>query len=218
MPEDKDLKHLGQIVKEWTNAIDTLRKVTQGVSIFGSARTCPKDKYYKLAYETCKELSNSGYDIITGGGPGIMEAANRGAMEGKGKSIGLLINIPHEQHSNSYIEKAIPFEYFFTRKITFARFGSVYIVFPGGFGTLDELFEIVTLEQCYRMPKMPIVLMGKSYWQPIFDWAKNNAVKEGLISEQDLTLINITDDVVEAFKIIQKYCKGCEQKRPLYTR
>ncbi len=201
------------------------------ITVFGGARV-PKDSIHsEQAFDIAKKLTIDGFSIITGGGPGIMEAANQGSFQAakeyglkKGKkgirmtSVGISLSSFMREGLNPYIQEKIVMKHFFSRKWLLVRYSVGFVIFPGGFGTLDELFEIVTLEQCYRMPKMPIVLMDKNYWQPILDWARSRALKEGLISEKDLGLIILTDDVDEAVKIIQKYCTGCSMKRPLYTR
>lgn len=201
------------------------------ITVFGGSRVSRESDHAEKAFAVAKKLTINGFSIITGGGPGIMEAANQGAFQAakeyglktgdkriKMATLGISLTSFMREGLNPYLQDSIVMKHFFSRKWLLVRYSIGFVVFPGGFGTLDELFEIVTLEQCYRMPKMPIVLMDTHYWQPILDWIKTRAIKEGLVSEQDLKLINVTDSVDEAVKIIQKYCKGCEHKKPLYTR
>ncbi|NLR94766.1 MULTISPECIES: LOG family protein [Flammeovirga] len=197
-----------KVMAEFVDGFDKLAKIGPCVSIFGSARTAPDHKYYKMAEEVAKLLVEHGYGVITGGGPGIMEAGNKGAFEAKGKSVGLNIELPFEQDGNPYIDrdKLINFDYFFVRKVMFVKYSQGFIVMPGGLGTLDELFEAYTLIQTKKIGKFPIVLVGKEYWQGLLDWIKSTLLeKEKNISEGDLDLIHLVDTPKEAVKIIEDF-------------
>ena len=187
-----------------------MSKIGPCVSVFGSARTKPDNKYYKQAEEIGYLLTQSGYGVISGGGPGIMEAANKGASRGEGKSVGLNIELPFEQSSNPYIDndKLINFDYFFVRKVMFVKYAQGFIVLPGGVGTLDELFEAITLIQTQKIGKFPIVLVGKTYWEGLLVWIKEIMLaKEQNISIEDLDLFNLVDTPAEAVDIINDFYK-----------
>ena len=192
-----------KIMAEFVQAFETLSKIGPCVSIFGSARTQPDNPYYKMAEDIAEKLTLKGYGIITGGGFGIMEAGNKGANKGEGKSVGLNIDLPFEQEANTYIDndKLINFDYFFVRKVMFVKYAQGFVVMPGGVGTLDELFEAITLIQTQKIGAFPIVLVGKDYWSGLMDWIKNVMLeKEQNISPEDLdlfTLVNTTDEAVE---------------------
>ena len=197
-----------KIMSEFVQGFETMSKIGPCVSVFGSARTKPDNKYYKQAEEIGYLLTQSGYGVISGGGPGIMEAANKGASRGEGKSVGLNIELPFEQSSNPYIDndKLINFDYFFVRKVMFVKYAQGFIVLPGGVGTLDELFEAITLIQTQKIGKFPIVLVGKTYWIGLLAWIKEVMLaKEKNISIEDLDLINVVDTPVEAVKIINDF-------------
>lgn len=196
-----------KIMAEFVEAFDKLAKIGPCVSVFGSARTNPSNEYYKVAQEVALRLTTEGYGVISGGGPGIMEAANKGAHEGGGKSVGLNIDLPFEQQSNPYIDKdkLINFDYFFVRKVMFMKYAQGFIVLPGGFGTLDELFEAFTLIQTNKIDRFPIILMGTSYWSGLLDWIKGAMLAEGNINKEDLDLFKITDDVDAAIAEIKSY-------------
>lgn len=198
-----------KIMGEFVNGFEKMSAIGPCVSIFGSARTKPEDMYYKQATDIAYRITQKGYGVITGGGPGIMEAANKGASIGEGASVGLNIDLPFEQHSNPYIDKDkdIVFDYFFVRKVVFMKYAQAFVVMPGGFGTLDELFEAITLIQTQKIRIYPIVLVGKSYWGGLFDWIKSTMLANGNISESDLDLIHITDDSDEVVSIIDNYYK-----------
>jgi uncharacterized protein (TIGR00730 family) len=187
-----------RIMSELIEGFDTLAGVEKGVSIFGSARTGPDDPQYVAAQETARLLAEAGFAIITGAGPGIMEAANKGAREGNGRSIGCNIELPFEQGSNPYVDTVIEFRYFFIRKLMFVKYSSAFIIFPGGFGTLDEAFEALTLIQTGKIYEFPVILFGRHYWAGLLRWLRSRALVEKKISPGDLDLIIITDDPAEA--------------------
>ena len=193
-----------RITGEFVDAIDTLCKLPPAVSVFGSARLPEDNKYYKSAQECGKLLVEAGFVVITGGGPGIMEAANRGAFEAKGTSVGLNISLPQEQQGNSYQTVELDFRYFFIRKVMFVKYARGFIIFPGGFGTLDEFFESLTLMQTLKIKPFPVVLVGTDYWSGLVDWMKTRLVEMfETIEESDLDLFKIVDDPAEAVKIVQ---------------
>ena len=199
-----------KIMSEFVQGFETLSKIGPCVSVFGSARTKPDNKYYKQAEEIGYLLTQSGYGVISGGGLGIMEAANKGASRGEGKSVGLNIELPFEQSSNPYIDndKLINFDYFFVRKVMFVKYAQGFIVLPGGVGTLDELFEAITLIQTQKIGRFPIVLVGKVYWKGLLAWIKEVMLaKEKNISIEDLDLINVVDTPAEAVDIINDFYK-----------
>ena len=191
-----------RIMGEFVEGFDDLATVTRGVSIFGSARTSPDNPQYKAAQETAALLARAGFAVITGGGPGIMEAANRGAFEAGGLSIGCNIELPFEQDSNPYLTRSLKFKYFFVRKTMFVKYSTAFIIFPGGFGTLDELFEALTLIQTRKIKNFPVVLFGSDYWGGMMDWVKGLMLSEGKIAEADLGLLHLTDSPAEAAEIV----------------
>ncbi len=194
-----------KIMGEFVNGFEKMSKIGPCVSIFGSARTKPESKYYELAVEIAQKLTHQGFGIISGGGPGIMEAANKGAHLGGGKSVGLNIDLPFEQQANPYIDKDknLEFDYFFVRKVMFVKYSQGFIVLPGGFGTLDEFFEALTLIQTLKIGKFPIVLVGSEYWGGLIDWIKNTVLeKEHNISPTDMNLFKVVDAADDAVKII----------------
>ena len=194
-----------RIMAEFVDSFQTMSTVGPAVTIFGSARTKPDDKYYHAAQEVAKLLSKNGLAVITGGGPGIMEAANKGAMHAGGKSVGLNIELPHEQSGNRFANVPIHFHYFFARKVSFVKYSMGFIFMPGGFGTLDEFFEVITLVQTQRIPKFPLILFGKEHWKGLLAWIKSRLEKDELISPADLDLIALTDDPQEAVELILDY-------------
>ncbi|MCW9707332.1 TIGR00730 family Rossman fold protein [Fodinibius salsisoli] len=204
---DSDVWSIFKIMGEFVEGYDKLFKIGPCVSIFGSARTTEGDKYYEMARYTAKKITEQGFGVITGGGPGIMEAANQGAQEGEGKSVGLGITLPHEQGLNSFVDEdyVINFNYFFARKVMFVKYAQGFIVFPGGFGTMDEFFEALTLIQTTKVTAFPIVLIGSDYWGGLVDWIKTTMVNNGTISEEDVNLFQLTDDPEEAVEIICKF-------------
>lgn len=193
-----------RIMGEFVNGFDSLATVTKGVSVFGSARTREDDPNYQAAVETGKLLAEAGFEVITGGGPGIMEAANRGAFEAKRPSIGCNIELPFEQKPNPYQTKALTFKYFFVRKTMFIKYSNAYIIFPGGFGTMDELFEALTLIQTKKIRNFPVVLFNSQYWRGMLAWITSTMLNEKMISEEDLSLIYLTDSPKDAVDFIIK--------------
>ncbi|MDC0176717.1 TIGR00730 family Rossman fold protein [Polaribacter sp.] len=196
-----------KIMAEFVEGYEKLSKIGPCVSIFGSARTNPNHLYYKLAEEVAFKLAQNGYGVITGGGPGIMEAGNKGANRGKGASVGLNIELPFEQHDNPWIDqgKSLDFDYFFVRKVMFVKYSQGFIVMPGGFGTMDELFEAITLIQTKKIGRFPIILVGKKFWGGLLDWIKNTLLEEGTISKKDLNLFRLVDTSDEAIDHLNKF-------------
>lgn len=199
-----------KIMSEFVTGFEKLSEIGPSVSIFGSARTKPDHKYYQIADELAYKICKKGYGVITGGGPGIMEAANKGANRAGGKSIGLNINLPFEQSHNEYIDsdKNLDFNYFFTRKLMFVKYAQGFVVLPGGFGTLDEFFEALTLIQTNKIAKFPIVLMSKSFWSGLLDWIRETLLEaNGNINEPDLDLFYLADTADEAVEHIDNFYK-----------
>jgi uncharacterized protein (TIGR00730 family) len=197
-----------KIMSEFVEGFEKLGKIGPCVSIFGSARTKPDNKYYQLAAEIANKLTQKGYGIITGGGPGIMEAGNKGAKDGSGKSVGLVINLPFEQGGNQYIDKdkKIDFDFFFARKVMFEKYSQGYIVMPGGFGTMDELFASLTLIQTHKIGRFPIVLIGRDFWKGLTEWIENTLKLEfKTINPDDTKLFSLADTADEAVEIIDKF-------------
>ena len=203
----KDSWMVFKVMSEFVDGYEKLAKIGPCVSIFGSARLKREDKYYEMAVEIAKKITEIGFGVITGGGPGIMEAGNKGAKEGGGKSIGLNIELPFEQHFNPYIDKSysMDFDYFFVRKVMFVKYSQGFIVLPGGFGTLDELSEALTLIQTHKIGRFPIVLVGSEFWSGLLDWFSNTLLKNGLIAEGDLSLFRIVDSADEAVAHIKAF-------------
>ncbi len=230
MPEDKILKALKpknwneiktndswaifKIMSEFVNGYEIMSRIGPCVSIFGSARTSPDHKYYKLGVEIAEALTQKGYGIITGGGPGIMEAGNRGASNTGGISVGLNIELPFEQNANPYIDqdKNLQFDYFFVRKVVFVKYSQGFIVMPGGLGTLDELFEALTLIQTDKIGRFPIVLVCREYWQGLIDWMKDVVLKEKNIDAEDLDLFKYAESADEVTEIIDNFYKKYQLK------
>ena len=206
----RDSWEIFKIMGEFVEGFETMSRIGPCVSIFGSARTKPENKYYQVAEEVAYLLTKQKFGVITGGGPGIMEAGNKGAKRGGGKSVGLNIVLPFEQEANPYIDsdKIINFDYFFVRKVMFIKYAQGFIVLPGGFGTLDEMFEALTLIQTEKSGKFPVILIGKSFWTGLIDWIKEVLLaEENNISPEDLDLIQIVDTAEEAVKMINDYYK-----------
>ncbi|KAA5825721.1 TIGR00730 family Rossman fold protein [Algibacter amylolyticus] len=199
-----------KIMGEFVNGFEKMSKIGPCVSIFGSARTKPDNKYYKLAENVATKIVEAGYGVITGGGPGIMEAGNKGAHLGGGTSVGLNIDLPFEQHDNPYIDsdKSLDFDYFFVRKVMFVKYSQGFVVMPGGFGTLDELFEAITLIQTNKSEKFPIILVGTDFWEGLMDWVKKTLLDGfGNISAKDLDLIHVVDSADEVITILDSFYK-----------
>lgn len=192
-----------RIMGEFVEGFEKLGDIQDAVAVFGSARTGPGDPQYDLAVHTTRLLAEAGFPIITGGGPGIMEAANKGAVEGDGLSIGCNIELPHEQGTNPYVRRSMYFRFFFVRKTMFAKYSMAFVVFPGGFGTLDELFEALTLIQTGKISGFPVVLVGRAYWGGLVDWLRDTLLSEGKIAPEDLNLFHVTDDPAEVLRIIR---------------
>jgi len=198
----KDAWRALRILSEFVEGFDTLADLPPAVSVFGSARSKPDSPECELAADLGAALAEAGYAVITGGGPGVMEAANRGATEAGGMSVGLGIELPFEQGLNAWVDMGIDFRYFFVRKTMFVKYAQAFVVLPGGFGTLDELFEAVTLVQTKKVTRFPVILMGTAYWAGLIEWVKQTLLADGKINEADLELIQVTDDVEEAVQII----------------
>jgi uncharacterized protein (TIGR00730 family) len=214
---DPDAAHLNsdpwrvlRIQGEFVAGFDALTEIGPAVTIFGSARTSRTDPHYSLAVRIAERLGRAGFAIITGGGPGIMEAGNKGARKAGVKSIGCAIELPHEQMVNPYVDLAVNFRYFFVRKTMFVKYAEAFVIFPGGFGTLDELFEALTLIQTGKLHHFPVILVGKNYWKGLIDWIRQATLAGGKISEEDLALILCTDDPDEVVNVIVEcYELGC---------
>ncbi len=194
-----------RIMSEFVEGFEVLSEIGKAVSIFGSSRTKPNNKYYKLAEEIAYLLSKEGYAIITGSGPGMMEAANKGAKRAKGHSIGLNIQIPTEQKPNKYVDTLLDFRYFFVRKVIFVKYAKAFVIMPGGFGTLDEFYEAINLIQTQRISRFPVILFGREYWQGMLDWLRDSVLKNENISPEDLKLFSVTDNPKEVVKIIKNF-------------
>ena len=200
-----------KIMGEFVEGYEKLAAIGPCISIFGSARTLPENKFYKLAEDISQAIVERGYGVITGGGPGIMEAANKGASRVKGKSVGLCINLPFEDTNNKYIDKdkQLNFDYFFVRKVMFVKYAQGFVVMPGGFGTLDELFEAITLIQTYKAEKFPIILVGTEFWSGMIDWIKQALLENNKnISVSDLDLFQIADTKEEVLEILEEFHKN----------
>ena len=202
---NEDSWRVFRIMAEFVEGFEELSRVGKAVTIFGSSRTSTKDPYYKKAVETASLFARAGYAIITGAGPGIMEAANKGAKEGNGLSIGLNIEIPIEQKPNRYIEKLLSFRYFFCRKMMFIKYAHAFIVFPGGFGTVDEFFEAITLIQTQRTPRFPVILVGSNYWKGLIDWMKEVLLKTDNISKSDMEIFQVIDEPREILRAVAEF-------------
>ncbi len=194
-----------RIMSEFVDGFEVLSKIGKAVSIFGSSRTKTGSKYYKLAEEIAYLLAKEGYAIITGSGPGIMEAGNKGAKRAKGLSVGLNIQIPMEQKANRYIDTLLDFHYFFVRKVMFVKYAKAFVILPGGYGTLDEFYEAINLIQTRRIPRFPVILFGSEYWKGMIKWLKEKVLVEGNISREDLNLFKVTDNPREVAAIIKKF-------------
>ena len=197
-----------KIVGEFVNGFEKMSQIGPCVSVFGSARTKPEEPYYELAVEVARKIAENGYGVITGGGPGIMEAGNKGAHLAGGTSVGLNIDLPFEQHDNPFIDsdKSLDFDYFFVRKVMFVKYSQGFVVMPGGFGTLDELFEAITLIQTHKIQKFPIILVGKDFWSGLLEWVKTTLLdKFGNISPKDIDLIHLVDTSDEVIEVLNSF-------------
>jgi uncharacterized protein (TIGR00730 family) len=202
-----------RIQSEFVEGFGALAEIGPAVSVFGSARTAPSDPAYAMGMEVGRRLVKAGYAVITGGGPGAMEAANRGAFEAGGTSVGLGIELPFETGLNRYVDVGVNFRYFFARKTMFVKYAQGFIVLPGGFGTLDELFEALTLVQTQKVTSFPLVLVGTAYWSGLIDWLRQSAMTHGTISVGDIDLLHLTDDVAEAVRIVTNFSDQAPAKR-----
>ena len=200
----KDSWRLFKIMAEFVEGFEDLHDIGPAVSIFGSARARPEDKIYQLTFDIARKLAQAGYAVITGGGPGLMEAGNKGAVEGGGQSIGLHIHLPFEQKPNDYINLKCDFRYFFVRKVMFIKYAMAYVVMPGGFGTLDELSEALVLTQTKRIRPFPIIMVGKNLWSGSVNWFKEQLLKNKYINEKDLELFYVVDEADEVVNIIKR--------------
>jgi len=202
--DSREMWTVFKVMAEFVEGFEELRDIRPAVSIFGSARTVRGTKYYDLAMTVAQKLAEAGYSTITGGGPGIMEAGNRGAKKGGGRSVGLNIELPMEQKGNRWQDLSLEFDYFFVRKVMFVRYASGFIILPGGFGTMDEFFESLTLIQTHKIYHFPVVLMGRDYWRGLYRWMKTKMIGEGTIGENDLDLLTLTDDPDRAIEVIKR--------------
>jgi uncharacterized protein (TIGR00730 family) len=202
----KETWRLFRILSEFVDGFEVMSNIGPAVTVFGSARTPADDRYYKLAVQLSRELAEAGMAVITGGGPGIMEAANRGAFEGKGRSIGLNIALPMEQEPNAFQTDSLTFRYFFVRKVMFVKYASAFVIFPGGFGTMDEFFESLTLIQTLKINPFPVICIGHDFWDGLIDWTRRVMLEQfANISPEDMDFFHVTDDVHEAVNIVQRY-------------
>lgn len=204
-----------RIMSEFVDGFETLRALHPAVSIFGSSVLKEDSPYYKLARDIARKLSNSGFAVITGGGPGIMEASNWGAQEGISKSVGLNIEIPHEQKPNRYQDISLSFRYFFARKVMFVKYASAFVIMPGGFGTLDELFEALTLIQTKKIFEFPVILVGSEFWGGLVDWIISSPIRAGTLSKEDLNYFSLTDDPDEVVRIIKEGYEKVRRSRAI---
>jgi uncharacterized protein (TIGR00730 family) len=202
--------HMFTIMAEFIESTERLAEVRPAVTIFGSARIAPENPYYLQCVEVARSLSDAGFAVISGGGPGIMEAANKGAFEGKSSSIGLNIELPHEQKNNPWQNIALSFRHFFARKVAFVKYADAYVVFPGGFGTLDEMSEVLTLIQTGKSRKIPVILVGSAFWRGLLDWFRSHMVVDGMIAAEDLNLIQLIDEPVNIVNAIFAFYEARE--------
>jgi len=209
----KDTWTLFKIMAEFVEGFETLRPVWPSVTIFGSARIKPGHRYYDDAVRVGQALSEAGFSVITGGGPGLMEAANRGAAQGPSRSIGLNIRLPREQDPNPYAETVVHFQYFFARKVMFVKYACALVGMPGGYGTLDEIFEALTLVQTGKIHQFPVVLYGTEFWQGLFDWLREVPLGEGMVDRCDLGLVHLTDDVEEVVAVVSEHYASRQKER-----
>ncbi|MDP2927823.1 MAG: TIGR00730 family Rossman fold protein [Candidatus Omnitrophota bacterium] len=201
----EDTWRIFRIMSEFVDGFEVLSKVGKAVSIFGSARSKPDTQFYKLAEEVAYHIAKAGYAIITGSGPGLMEAANKGARRAHGHSIGLNIQIPCEQKPNKYVDTVLGFRYFFVRKVMFVKYAKAFVILPGGYGTLDEFFEAITLIQTERIAKFPVILFNSQYWKPLLEWLKKTVYNHGNIDQEDMDLFILVDEPKEVARAIKKF-------------
>ena len=201
----EDTWRIFRIMSEFVDGFEVLSKVGRAVSIFGSARSKRETKFYKQAEEVAYHIAKAGYAVITGSGPGLMEAANKGARRAQGQSIGLNIHLPCEQKPNKYVDTALGFRYFFVRKVMFVKYAKAFVILPGGYGTLDEFFEAITLIQTHRIAKFPVVLFNSQYWKPLLAWLKKTVNAHGNISKEDLALFVLADEPKEVAQVIKRF-------------
>ena len=211
-PRSKDTWMVFKIMGEFVEGFETLRPVWPAVTIFGGARVRREHRYYEDARRVASALAKAGFSIITGGGPGLMEACNLGAVEAGGQSIGLNIKLPFEQRINEHVETSLVFDYFFVRKVMFVKYACGFVGLPGGFGTLDEIFEAITLKQTGKMPDFPVVLYGRSFWEGLLEWLSREPLQHGMISPEDLSLIHITDSEDELVERIREHYSAYQRK------
>jgi uncharacterized protein (TIGR00730 family) len=196
------------IMAEFVEGFEQLSMIPPSVSVFGSARLTEGHPWYALTREIAEQLSNAGFAVVTGGGPGLMEAANRGAFEGKSPSVGLNIKLPREQLPNAYLDLGLSYRHFFARKVMFVKYASAYVVLPGGFGTLDELLEILTLVQTGKSRRIPVILVNRAFWQGLLNWLRGELVSQGTLSESDVDLLSLADEPAEVLDIIFDHYRG----------
>jgi uncharacterized protein (TIGR00730 family) len=211
-PRSKDTWMVFKIMGEFVEGFETLRPVWPAVTIFGGARVRREHRYYEDARRVAAALAKAGFSIITGGGPGLMEACNLGAVEAGGQSIGLNIKLPFEQRINEHVETGLVFDYFFVRKVMFVKYACGFVGLPGGFGTLDEIFEAITLKQTGKMPDFPVVLYGRSFWEGLLEWLSREPLQHGMISPEDLGLLHITDSEDEVVERIREHYSAYQRK------
>ena len=203
-----------RILSEFVDGFDALAEVGPAVTVFGSARAAEGSTVYEQARDIGRRLARDGWAVITGGGPGVMEAANRGCQEAGGLSIGCNIELPHEQSVNRYVDLAVEFRYFFARKTMFVKYADAFVILPGGFGTLDELFEALTLIQTGKIRHFPVVLVGTEYWAGLLAWARDTLMADGTVSESDLALLTVTDDPEEVCRVVREFARAEHLGRP----
>ena len=204
-----------RIMSEFVEGFDEMSHIGRAVTVFGSARTKPRDRYYKATVDLSRRLAENNFAVITGGGPGIMEAANKGAAQGGGRSVGLNIKLPFEQCGNPYTNISVDFDYFFARKVCLAKYSTAFVYMPGGFGTMDEFFEVLTLVQTRKVPRFPLICFGRSYWSGLMKWANSTLKRGKYIGPEDTDLVTITDSPAKAMQIINEFHeKSGEQTSP----
>lgn len=205
---EQDSWRIFRIMSEFVDGFEMMADIGPAVTIFGSARTKPEEEPYKKTYTISKKLAKAGFSIITGGGPGLMEAANKGASEGGGQSIGLNIELPMEQSSNEFVNLPIGFRYFFIRKVMFIKYAQAVLITPGGLGTLDECFEVLTLIQTNKIKNVPVILVGKAYWKGLLDWIYKDMIPSGMLDKDELSMLKVMDDPNEIVREVKKATKG----------